>query len=526
MLMKQLFLNLVKGMFAGVCLLMAGCSDDDPEITPEFPETFTQTVASGKTCTFEITPNMDWVVSVPTETAEWFWIQDGEQRVYSVRGLADAKTSITICTSDVPEYYDTHTCEVSLTMNNRTEIVARITIELSTLVFNVYTAELDGNGDFQYSTPQTDTDPMYIYGSEPQSSVELTWPDGKGTFMQFMRIESNVDWGIKGWPEWLQALTTTEYEAGKTNDIKLWADLSKLPAQTTTATLTFYDQQKEDATLKSFQVTIPGASTVFTPGFDAEYKFNAAGEYWSSMMNQWVPAEWGMILSKGTIRSGGNAKVYALVEGTSADEVNPSWVTLTMDEWDQSAEAEPIQEQIVEISVTANEGEARTAKILALPASAGVTGADQLLDASTGKLKNDYAKYVVSTISQESASGGEETMLVSIVENTNYGGVALSQITDTSDPYYIEGTSVFRIMITSAMGAYAKFQLPEYVYMAPDMGSAYITLVEDKETYQVSFTLPADLDSIPDGKAVDMFTVYETWMSSPFKIVVEVDVSL
>lgn len=78
-------------LLAGACLAAASCSDSDKEIkapSPNFPEAVSPTIGAGETFTIEIDPNQDWEASIPTATAAWFWIEDGTQKVWTLRGGA------------------------------------------------------------------------------------------------------------------------------------------------------------------------------------------------------------------------------------------------------------------------------------------------------------------------------------------------------------------------------------------------------------------------------------------------------
>ena len=98
MIMKRYFSHMVTTLLAGACLVAASCSksDEGPKIPePNFPDAVSQSVEAGGTYTLNIEPNQDWEVSVPTATYQWFWIQDGSQKVSSKIGSAGKAQIVT-----------------------------------------------------------------------------------------------------------------------------------------------------------------------------------------------------------------------------------------------------------------------------------------------------------------------------------------------------------------------------------------------------------------------------------------------
>ena len=100
-------------LLAGACLAAASCSDSDKEIkapSPNFPEAVSPTIGAGETFTIEIDPNQDWEASIPTATAAWFWIEDGTQKVWTLRGGA-GPARIVIAAAELEEFDDNRVCD-------------------------------------------------------------------------------------------------------------------------------------------------------------------------------------------------------------------------------------------------------------------------------------------------------------------------------------------------------------------------------------------------------------------------------
>ena len=132
-------------LLAGACLAAASCSDSDKEIkapSPNFPEAVSPTIGAGETFTIEIDPNQDWEASVPTATAAWFWIEDGTQKVWTLRGGA-GPARIVIAAAELEEFDDNRVCEVTLTMGGQSKVIATITRGTLDRGFTLRTCQLD-----------------------------------------------------------------------------------------------------------------------------------------------------------------------------------------------------------------------------------------------------------------------------------------------------------------------------------------------------------------------------------------------
>ena len=189
-------------LLAGACLAAASCSDSDKEIkapSPNFPEAVSPTIGAGETFTIEIDPNQDWEASVPTATAAWFWIEDGTQKVWTLRGGA-GPARIVIAAAELEEFDDNRVCEVTLTMGGQSKVIATITRGTLDRGFIKYVAGCgenatsglqfnDSSTDFEYSEAN-----LNLSSGEGLSSREAFLFDGIKIFalirLDFARFAS------------------------------------------------------------------------------------------------------------------------------------------------------------------------------------------------------------------------------------------------------------------------------------------------------------------------------------------------
>ena len=105
-----------------------GGENDGPVV---FPEKVVATVTPGEIVTLNFDAATRWEVSVPAEVSAWFSIVDGKNTTVSLRG-GKGEQEVQIQVRNVVDYYESHSCEVSLTMGDRTEVVAELTLPTRT----------------------------------------------------------------------------------------------------------------------------------------------------------------------------------------------------------------------------------------------------------------------------------------------------------------------------------------------------------------------------------------------------------
>ncbi len=402
--MKKYFLQLAVALLAGAGA-MTSCSDDPEEVapaTPIFPEAETATVLAGGTYTLHLEPNMDWEVKIPDEAAEWFWIVDGSQKTYSVRGKAHAKTNVTIGVSDVVEFDTAHTCEVKMTMGDQTQTIATLTIDKAERTLALYVGQLDEDGSFIYSE---DDDLRYVYSETPAETIDLTWPAGLSGYMFPIMVKANFAWRLAEKSEWIQEMNISG-NGGEKTEIRLEADPTKYPLDgDQNGKLVLCDANNSDIKYE-YKVTIPACRDHFAvSGFAAESRFNAKGLFYSagsSSAGAWV--ESGM---HGEIVSPDEPVVYKFAEVSDqwsegswleAEESQTAWIKIesALEDADNV-----LKTRRYTVTVEENTGDAaRKGVILALPASVAATleSAWELL--AETDIKEEYQQYIVTRVNQ------------------------------------------------------------------------------------------------------------------------------
>lgn len=412
--MKRYFSHMVTALLAGACLAATSCSksDEGPKIPePNFPAAVSQTVEAGGTYTFNIEPNQDWEVSVPTATYQWFWIQDGSQKVSSKVGSA-GKAEITIGVSEQEEFDENRVCEVTLKMGGQSKVILTLTRGTLERSLSVRTCVLDEEGNFSYD-PDSDTSGLsYLYHTDPATSIDLVWPDGNVGFMMPILVEANFNWAINRLPDWVTSRITVG-NAGEQVELLLIGNAPAYPLDgDNDGKLLIIDSDNHD---KSFEVgiTIPPCRDVFKiSDFETVSKFNAKSEYYNSKTSSWVPGN-----AMGNIMGIDGSKIYVFSEITqefgesylSGDAEDIAWITVTEEPWDSSADGGVVQTRRVEIGVAANTGDARKGVVVALPASeaAKITSPDDLIDQD---VREQYKQYIVTTIEQQPDPGAIEAV--------------------------------------------------------------------------------------------------------------------
>ena len=391
-------------LLAGACLAAASCSDSDKEIkapSPNFPEAVSPTIGAGETFTIEIDPNQDWEASVPTATAAWFWIEDGTQKVWTLRGGA-GPARIVIAAAELEEFDDNRVCEVTLTMGGQSKVIATITRGTLDRGFTLRTCQLDDYGDFIYNPNSTETGLTYLYGTEPAENVALTWPEGRTGFSMPVLVEANFEWVLGKLPEWLEVPAKTIGEPGAQLELRLQGDASRYPLDGAEETLVFTDKNNSGVSYE-IPISIPACRDIFSvSGMSAETKFNTKAEYFNSMNGDWSPGT-----ARGSVKGIRGARIYVIAEvtdrwgntGLSGDEADTKWVIVEESAWDEEL---VIMDRGFTVGTEVNQGDARTARIIVLPASMAVSDPNELFDYD---IKEEYQPYVFATLTQQASPG-------------------------------------------------------------------------------------------------------------------------
>ena len=145
--MKKIINRLFLAMMLSMSLL-AACTTEEDAPAPNFPEKVSRIVnideEGGNIVTLSISPNQDWVVSIPSSASDYWAILDNEQQVLSTGGPAGNYDVRIICLAAEADL-DSHTVDVSMRMGGETRVIATITLAEGDAVFNVYQANPDSD---------------------------------------------------------------------------------------------------------------------------------------------------------------------------------------------------------------------------------------------------------------------------------------------------------------------------------------------------------------------------------------------
>ena len=389
-------------------LLAVACAPTptpEPE-APSFPEAVTEAVLPGNEFTLNIAPNYDWEVSLSESSVAYFQIKDGQNAAYRVRGTA-GEHSIVIAVADVQLFDEQPVCEVTMTMQGQSKVIATLTMTATERVLKIYPVAIE-DGAFAYATEGEQTY-AYLETEVTADGMTMIWPAEMALYSTRVKVESNFDWIVDGAPEWI-----TPIEGGTAGVTELWikGDETKYPLSAQSATLNFIDAVATDKLVSSLKITIPAATDIFTvEGLTEKTEFNFQGHIYSSMIGEYV--EGGAIATVlGVDGSSVVAVEFTEAAGLVQAALNPQWLTIDYAAWD-SSDNSVIQKRALTLSASVNDGAARKATVLILPQGVAADNID--LIALNGAITDEYKPYVATIVEQAGDPGsieivGEQTM--------------------------------------------------------------------------------------------------------------------
>ena len=389
-------------------LLAVACAPTptpEPE-APSFPEAVTEAVLPGNELTLNIAPNYDWEVSLSESSVAYFQIKDGQNAAYRVRGTA-GEHSIVIAVADVQLFDEQPVCEVTMTMQGQSKVIATLTMTATERVLKIYPVAIE-DGAFAYATEGEQTY-AYLETEVTADGMTMIWPAEMALYSTRVKVESNFDWIVDGAPEWI-----TPIEGGTAGVTELWikGDETKYPLSAQSATLNFIDAVATDKLVSSLKITIPAATDIFTvEGLTEKTEFNFQGHIYSSMIGEYV--EGGAIATVlGVDGSAVVAVEFTEAAGLVQAALNPQWLTIDYAAWD-SSDNSVIQKRALTLSAAVNDGAARKATVLILPQGVAADNID--LIALNGAITDEYKPYVATIVEQAGDPGsieivGEQTM--------------------------------------------------------------------------------------------------------------------
>ena len=266
-------------LFAVSALMAASCDNPAPDgpdgpdaVIPSFPSLVENNdVAAGETLTLTFEANMDWTVTVPSSSLQWFWIQDNSFKVDKVTGKVaqGQKESVTIQigVSETEEFDTNRSCEVTLAMGGETKVIAKYMRPAKNRTLAVYAAQISdqdfvisGNGGYEYESSEA-------------SSLDLIWSAADADFRMPVKVEANCEWQLE-MPQWLD-VQVPESTIGSVDLVFAGASVEAASGK-----ILF---KAGDSVLKEFAVSVPscGEVKVYSTQIDeyGEFCFDDNGGY-------------------------------------------------------------------------------------------------------------------------------------------------------------------------------------------------------------------------------------------------------
>ena len=404
--MKKQIIRLMTAMvMCAAAVLSIGCEpepDPEPEVTPNFPKLVEKVVKSGETVTLSINPNMAWKVSIPSSSAQYFSLADAAGQL-SMTGEAGAQ-QIKIKVADQDEFDTDRVCEVALTMNGKTQTIAKLTRMKLARTVNVYLAQYDeANIDFK-----TDAEGAYVYGSTPVQTFDFLWHNEQ--YMHRIVVETNFKWAIGGeLPAWLDP-SVTSGEAGRTEVfVRTVKEAYPFAAESVELKINDFTNESAPVEVSKLKVNMPACEAVCEVSISPALTFNAEGHYFNASNDTYL--EMGAIA---TMTAPKGAELYKIVKNNGylyASSPAADWITIEWEEeWDAAADKAGVWSRKFFVSTTPNEGAEREGMLVALPRTLASKVSDpdyDLFNADGTALKAEYEQYVVSTIKQEAPAEAE-----------------------------------------------------------------------------------------------------------------------
>ena len=404
--MKKQIIRLMTAMvMCAAAVLSIGCEPEpepEPEVTPNFPKLVEKVVKSGETVTLSINPNMAWKVSIPSSSAQYFSLADAAGQL-SMTGEAGAQ-QIKIKVAELDEFDTDRVCEVALTMNGKTQTIAKLTRMKLARTVNVYLAQYDeANIDFK-----TDAEGAYVYGSTPVQTLDFLWHNEQ--YMHRVVVETNFKWAIGGeLPAWLDP-SVTSGEAGRTEVfVRTVKEAYPFAAESVELKINDFTNESAPVEVSKLKVNMPACEAVCEVSISPALTFNAEGHYFNASNDTYL--EMGAIA---TMTAPKGAELYKIVKNNGylyASSPAADWITIEWEEeWDAAADKAGVWSRKFFVSTTPNEGAVREGMLVALPRTLASKVSDpdyDLFNADGTALKAEYEQYVVSSIKQEAPAEAE-----------------------------------------------------------------------------------------------------------------------
>lgn len=402
--MRKFFRFLAAAALVSASLAATSCSDDpeEPVVKPEFPTppTAAQVIVPGEAASFQISPNMDWSLSIPDDARSWFALDDNGTDVSTLHGSAGDYT-ITIKTADATPFDEEPEVKVTMTMGDPAEesVVAWFVIKQVARELKFYNVKYEEDGSFSYNEdPESSFTFAYDTENPLKEGAAKLEQHGGIFFNARVLVEANAAWVLAGLPEWIDVKINREDANGAAAgqyEVEFRANNATMPTNGEEATAKFLATNEEKTELATITLSIESIADLLECEFTPNAAFSPAGNYLASASTV------GKTFNSYITSTEGAKIIIAQKSDWGYDECY--WATAEIDEW---SEGEKIQTRKVAISVNAQSanGTVREAAVFALPASMSEATLETLLTEDWSGIKEEYAQYQVTTLSQEAST--------------------------------------------------------------------------------------------------------------------------
>lgn len=409
---------------AMVAFATISCTPEpEPEVVPNFPaQVIEANVEAGEIYKFTIEPNMDWKLNIPSEQFALFkLILDNGKQDLVQRGKA-GKHEISVLVVDQVDFNNSYTCEISLTMGNQTQVVAKLTKGKLQRRADVYMVKYNAEEESFEQNENGD----WVYEENTTSKTDMRWSNMQ--WMQRIKVDANFNWVLQGIPTWMLTNEITGGQSGVT-ELFIRVDTEKWPLDKNEYTLELCDVSSDTngdgvvnaddrLVVSTLTLSLEGCRDVMEWSLAEELQFNSEGLYYQPSSYDYVDIVTGHISSPYGVEL---RKItwyndrYWVADGTDYSE----WLTLTIDNYSEGASAEAGVWKRT-FTITAQPTPYLTTRkcvIFALPAAvaAQVSSVTQLVNSDSSDLVDEYKQYIMTTITQ--AGTGDEVIKPISVES-------------------------------------------------------------------------------------------------------------
>ena len=314
MIMKTFNIYMTIALIAASIVSAVSCDEPQPieePAAPVFPELVENyTVQTGDTLALTFTPNLDWELTVPEDTMDFFWLIDEGFQYSKLSGKA-SEEAVTVFVGAGKADFENHTSTVKLTMGGETHIIAKYMIPALEKTVKVVPCQLDEYGSWVF-----DKNGGYAYEPEDSGMINLVYSGSD--FRMPVKVVSNFEYTVE-FPAWAQA-DLPEKTVGE-NEFCIYGVPSEYPLAETSDKFVI---KSGTEVIAEYKITIPGCSDIISHGVEivSSIKFNEFGQYITLVsfedgpVNAWVEGV-------------KDVKVFAVEKSEgkySVDGAAPSWL--------------------------------------------------------------------------------------------------------------------------------------------------------------------------------------------------------